>query len=544
MKSISSLNVYKKVAIVRRASDSLSYEDIDGTIKTISDLGEAAATSTPSLLAPRPKLEIPVPRIDEVEGYDEFVSPTFAIPTSYVRYRRRTPEEVESGLEYTADAEDEVWILNNAKFGGNAKGKGLSDDGHARPQLPLSMMECMMDTMEKATGFETIITVNQAEMLVLKRMPSLMHVFPSKARAGVVTLKHVIQDIYSYWVQKRSKLKRPLIRRFWPVTACDDTNPHLVFRPREKEKYKLRKKRQNDMDAYRKMKTLRNDFDRVRTLLELVKRRELLNRTMIRMQADWLDQRIYDLVDTSGLPRVSERVTKDDIEYSMDIPTHFEIGAMGTMVAKKKKRRRGGESGRTSPMPGVMDSGLDDSRVKSNAPPVNVAGKNGGEPAPNFLDPLTTRERYATSWDNAVPHITTWVDSRPLPTFRFRHRPRVGRGGRLVIDRIPHPPLPEINPMTIYTAGFGMKHSLKPKERLLDLLPEPVDHICVSRKIEELCAMAIKEDHDAAIAAINGQTASADLEGNDCDEVLVKIDDWLNTDDQLWGEERYAIGPI
>jgi hypothetical protein len=45
MKGIASLNVYKKVAIVRRASDTLSYEDIDGTIKTISDLGEAAATS-------------------------------------------------------------------------------------------------------------------------------------------------------------------------------------------------------------------------------------------------------------------------------------------------------------------------------------------------------------------------------------------------------------------------------------------------------------------------------------------------------------------
>ena len=44
MKGIASLNVYKKIAIVRRASDTLSYEDVDGATKTISDFGEAAAT--------------------------------------------------------------------------------------------------------------------------------------------------------------------------------------------------------------------------------------------------------------------------------------------------------------------------------------------------------------------------------------------------------------------------------------------------------------------------------------------------------------------
>jgi enhancer of polycomb-like protein len=506
-----------------------------------------AFDKNPSLLAPKPKLEIPVPRIDEVEDYDEHVPPNFHVPTSYVRYRRCTPEEDEAALEYTIDAEDEAWILNNAKFGGNAKKKiVVSHDGDFRTQLPLVMMERMLDSMEKATGFETIITVNRAEMLVVKRMPELLQMFPSKARAGVVTLKHVIQDVYTYWVQKRSKLKRPLLRRFWPVTACDDTNPHLVFRPREKEKYKLRKKRQNDMDAYRKMKQLRNDFEKVRTLLELVKRREQLNRTMIQMQADWFDQRMYDLVDTSGLPRVSKRLTKEDIEHSMEIPTHYEIGAMGTMVAKKKKRRRGGDSRSSSPISGVVDADINDGRSNSNAPPVNVAGKNGGEPAPNFLHPLNTRECYVASWDTSVPHITTWVDGRPLPTFRFRHRPRVGRGGRLIIDRMPHPPHPDITPVTMYTAGFGLERSLESKERLLDLLPDPIDHIGLSRKIEEMCAMAIKEDHDVAIATMAGQPLpqSSDPDEIACEAVLVKVEDWLECDDQRWGEERCSIGPI
>lgn len=501
---------------------------------------------TPSLLTSKPKLEIPVPRIDDVDEYDAQVPPTFAVPTSYVRYRRSTVEEDESGLEFTADAEDELWILNNAKFGGNAKDKGGIDHVHACPQLTLTMLELIMDSLEKATGFETIITVNQAEALALKRIPELIHMFPSKARAEVVTFKHVLQDVYSYWVQKRSKLKRPLLRRFWPVTACDDTNPHLVFRPREKEKYKLRKKRQNDMDAYRKMKQLKNDFDRVRTLLELVKRREQLNRTMIQMQADWLDQRIYDLVDTSGLPRVSNRVTKDDIEYSMEIPTHFDIGSTETTTAsKKKKRRRGGESRSGSPTQADTDNDVDEGRSNPSILPIIVAGRNGGEPAPNFLHPLLTRDSYATSWENAVPPLPTWVNGHINSNFQFRHRPRVGRGGRLIIDRIPHPTQPDRTPMTIYTAGFGLKRSLEPKGRLLDLLPDPVDHIGLSRKIEEMCAMAIKDDHDAAIAAISNQShITAESEENDYGEVLVKFEDWLDTDDQPWGEERYVIGLI
>ena len=500
---------------------------------------------TPSLLTTKPKLEIPVPRIDNVDEYDAQVPPTFAVPTSYVRYRRSTVEEDESGPEYVADAEDERWILNNTKFGGNPKDKDGIDHIHARPQLTLAMLELMMDSMEKATAFETIITVNQAEMLALKRIPELIHMFPSKAKAEIVSFKHVLQDVYSYWVQKRSKLKRPLLRQFWPVTACDDTNPHLVFRPREKEKYKLRKKRQNDMDAYRKMKQLKNDFDKVKTLLELVKRREQLNRTMIRMQADWLDQRIYDLVDTSGLPRVSNRVTKDDIEYLMEIPTHFEIGSTETMAAKKKKRRRGGESRSGSPMQADIDNDMDEGRPNPSVPPIVVAGRNGGEPAPNFLHPLKTRDCYATSWENEAPPLSTWVDGRLLPTFQFRHRPRIGRGGRLIIDRIPKRPHPDRSPMTFYTAGFGLKRSLEPKGRLLELLPHPVDHIALSRKIEEMCAMAIKHDQDAAIVAMSNQSHSAtESEENNYGEVLVKFEDWLDTNDQPWGEEHYAIGLI
>lgn len=52
----------------------------------------------------------------------------------------------------------------------------------------------------------------------------------------IMTNKQIVQEVYQYWVSKRQRYKKPLLRRFWPVTSINDTNPHLVFRPREKER--------------------------------------------------------------------------------------------------------------------------------------------------------------------------------------------------------------------------------------------------------------------------------------------------------------------
>jgi len=545
-KGIAALNVYKKVAIVRKSSDTLTYEDNDGNTRTIKDLAGAVSSAVPSL-QPKVKLDIPTPRIVTVDTYAKEMPATYQPPKSYIRYTKSTKQQLDEDLEYVADAEDEVWLHNNTKFGGSAR----SPDGRRRPQVTVAMMERMLDLLEKATGFEMIVTTDQAERLVFSKVPQFLHMFPYKATAGVVTSKHVVGDIYNYWVQKRSKLKRPLLRRFWPVTASDDTNPHLVFRPREKEKYKLRKKRQNDMESFRKLKQLRNDFQKVRVLLDLVKRREDLNRCTIQLQEEWFEQRMSDVMDTSGKPRHSPNLRRDKVERLLDIPRYFSTKSTAGGNRKKKRKRGGGwdEALELSPVPRTFDAETADAKPAAAGPPqapVNVAGKNHGEPAPLFLHPLKTRESYVTSWDNAVPLVTSYVNTHAAPTFRFRHRPRLGRGGRICIDRVPQPLHPDITPATVFTAGDGLVHSVEPKKQLIDLLPRPLDHASVSRKIEEMCVSAIQEDYETATgsAAASAAALTGAAEENDCDEMLIKLSDWLDTDDQAWGEERFAIGPL
>jgi hypothetical protein len=62
-----------------------------------------------------------------------------------------------------------------------------------------------------------------------------------------------------------------------------------------------------------------------------------------------------------------------------------------------------------------------------------------------------------------------------------------------------------------------------------------------------MCVSAIQEEYEITTAASANPSAAAmsgDAEENDGEEVLIKVSDWLDTDDQLWGEERFAVGPL
>ena len=75
---------------------------------------------------------------------------------------------------------------------------------------------------------------------------------------------------------------------------------------------------------------------------------------------------------------------------------------------------------------------------------------------------------------------------------------------------------------------------------------QPSQRPALSRRIENICLTALKEDYDsaAATAGLSGSASTVDAEENDGEVVVVKVADWLNTDEQLWGEERFSIGPI
>jgi hypothetical protein len=276
----------------------------------------------------------------------------------------------------------------------------------------------------------------------------------------------------------------------------------------------------------------------LRTALGLVKRREELKRTKTQLQIDLFQQRLYDAIDTSGRPKVS---TTSKIAVKCELEDN--TSALMDLQGRKNKRSRNTTvaGGRALDASGVGQAraiavGRQGTLDGQEGSAFNVAGRDFGEPAPNFLQPLHTRESYVTSWHEAVPNVATYVDSHLEAPTRFRNRPRIGRGGRLCIDRLPVPVNPAFEPPTVVTVGKGLPNYTEPKERLLDLLPKTLNHLVASRQIESICMAAVRDDIDRA-----GHSMAIDQDENDGAEVLVDANQWLETDEQCWGEERYSI---
>eukprot|EP00523_Entomoneis_sp_CCMP467_P014996 CAMPEP_0168771314 /NCGR_PEP_ID=MMETSP0725-20121227/3375_1 /TAXON_ID=265536 /ORGANISM="Amphiprora sp., Strain CCMP467" /LENGTH=653 /DNA_ID=CAMNT_0008820793 /DNA_START=22 /DNA_END=1984 /DNA_ORIENTATION=- len=635
----STLNVYKKISIIRRPEDSLTYEDAGGNVKTVSavELGEALHATQPNTndsdtaankqqqqqQAKKQKQDIPVPLIRAVGGYECDISATFQQPLSYVRYHRATPQELKDQLEYVLDAEDEAWLASkNSKLEESTKTTTkttatATTTTPAQPQpqrLTFDLLELMMDILEKETGFESIITTHTAYEVFAQKIPQLFSIFPAKQAkhsnsTTTTTAKQIISDVYNYWMHKRSKLKRPLFRRFWPVTSTDDTNPHLVFRPREKEKYKLRKKRQNDMDSYHKLQRLRRDFDTVRAVLALIRRREQVARVQLQLHMERHRQDLFELLDTSGSParQVVARgdgtttpaaslttanastlssttkmgLNKTTLQQILSIPHVFDVHGGGSSLIRGNKGGRQPHSRSHSTMVsgtnlatttggGSMMMDLSASSAfggpktatttaggtateSSNLGVPGAAGQKNGEPAPNFLQPLPTRQAYVTSWEGAVPHVTSYqANGQAKPTLSSDTDLALVEvvafasiGCRARINK---------PATTFFTASRGLANA-NPQHaqsaRLLDLLPRPLDTQEASRRIEELCVASIYEDHHQAMAAANAVAANPEAATNDeaflvndGDEVVVRTEAWLDTDDHLWGEERHSLEPL
>jgi enhancer of polycomb-like protein len=200
---------------------------------------------------------------------------------------------------------------------------------------------------------------------------------------------------------------------------------------------------------------------------------------------------------------------------------------------------------------GGVGGGQHPSSILPRPPPprnIVVAGHDDGYPAPNFLQPLASREsHFVTSWDYnnnssingalSMPSYINGISTTTPPTASvrveesFRHRPRLGRGGRIIIDRIPmvhhhygnssssssnnaphHKP-----PPTVITYGssqmkrrFGTtnnnndrvvngEYTTNPPQHY-DLLLQPSlgDTTALTRKIEEICALGLMEDYHTA----------------------------------------------
>ncbi|OWZ23855.1 hypothetical protein PHMEG_0001218 [Phytophthora megakarya] len=356
----------------------------------------------------RRKKDIPIPVILPVPTYDTSVPPDFEVPTSYVRFQTLPRDEESTGLESLGpesqdvevdlDLEDMRWLRRHPKYG---------VDGDPRYQLSQERFGQMLDALEKASALlnPNVMTLAEAEDVFAKRLA--MHKTP---------LNRVTCDVYAYWAAKRQKLRRPLLRRFWPQTPLNDTNPHSVFRPREKERYKLRKHRKNDLEGFRKLQQLRVDFERVKRLLDLVRRRERTKR----LQLDCLDeirrQAEHELTNRGPNAAVRKPVIPVDEERERH-----------KKKKKKKKKHRDNENGTAVEGPQIAPTFMEYD-TSANFVMEDTTDMDGS--------PRELSGPVYPSYPLSPPKLMAAIFQQPP---KYRCRGRIGRGGRLIMDRIPVP---------------------------------------------------------------------------------------------------------
>jgi len=262
------------------------------------------------------QFNLPVPESQKTNTFDEIVDSKFRVKNAYIRHRvvNTGDHEIGEETEYELSHEDMEWLRNHPVYG--SKGSSpMSED----------TLEKVIDVLERKTARNIIVKVDEAIAACEKHLNMTSE-----------SDRQMVVDVHHYWSQKRQRARKPLLRRFWPITAPNDSSPNLTFRPREEIKYRLRKKRQNDFDSLDKMISLRNDFEMMQCLLELVKRREQLKSYQCDLLRDEFEESIHELIYGAGQGPKVDLLAPDDITIG-PLPQHhveatFEAAQRATLA--------------------------------------------------------------------------------------------------------------------------------------------------------------------------------------------------------------------
>lgn len=412
-------------------------EKEEETEKHLQDILEAQNKGLVKKVA---ELVIPTPEVtEEQENHaDTLYKGTFKQSRQYIHVQPLTADQDKP--DYDMD-EDDLKFFNEE----------LRD--RKKFEVSLITFEDMIDRLEKNSG-QMVVSLKEAKML-LKEDDDL------------------ILAVYDYWLNKRLETQQCLI----PIVKCEPNrdqapgqtaNPYIAFR-RRTEKMQTRKNRKNEEDSYMRMLKLRRDINRVVMLLDMVKRREKLKKENLNLISDVYTKR-YQGEDWDGtlLQQVQvQRPAKVSLQpYPLSSWMNVGVSADMTMPVKREKRiyrkrkhhrsglMRNGISGllrgdRTllplmpDPLSSDEDRGssigaklsdADHDEVEEPEGPFAFRRKAGVQYLAPLEDLCADIDRYERA-EKYFPVMASLDLSRAPEHLGFCRR-RVGRGGRVVLDRV------------------------------------------------------------------------------------------------------------
>ncbi|XP_016424876.1 enhancer of polycomb homolog 1-like isoform X1 [Sinocyclocheilus rhinocerous] len=230
----------------------------------------------------RDNMVIPVPEAESnITYYDSLYPGDFRMPKQLIHIQPFSLDTEQP--DYDLDSEDEVFVNKLKK----------------KLEVEALQFEEMIDRLEKGSG-QQLVTLQEAKLL-LKEDDDL------------------IREVFEYWSRKRKLCKNgsliPTIKQEKrDVSSTND--PYVAFR-RRTEKMQTRKNRKNDEASYEKMLKLRRDLSRAVTVLEMIKKREKSKRELLHLTLEIVEKR--NAMPDFGLEVMAEALAMAKPVYKIPI---------------------------------------------------------------------------------------------------------------------------------------------------------------------------------------------------------------------------------
>ena len=291
-----------------------------------------------------------------------------------------------------------------------------------RRKLEVSKLtfEDMLDRLEKNSS-QSVVTLKEAR-LILKEDDDLILI------------------VYDYWLNKRLEAGQQLVARIRTQPAAvapAGLSPYVAFR-RRTEKMQTRRNMKNVEASYEAMLKLRRDLARAVTMLEMVKRREKTKKEKLNLTLDVFDKR-FQMGDWEGKALEYANQVRPKPPSSMSIQSWMNLASPPAKRTYRRRKRLRSVSGR-------QEKAAVDRReaAHSSEEDVQVNSEEEGEDNSPFVFRRKEGVQYHAPLDDfgnnnlkeesgqAGPYLATGIGGRCLGYCRRR----VGRGGRVVVDRL------------------------------------------------------------------------------------------------------------
>uniref|UniRef100_A0A3P9LNQ7 Enhancer of polycomb homolog n=1 Tax=Oryzias latipes TaxID=8090 RepID=A0A3P9LNQ7_ORYLA len=204
----------------------------------------------------RDSMVIPVPEAEcNITHYESLYPGEFKMPKQLIHIQPFSLDTEQP--DYDLDLEDDTFVNKLKK----------------RMEITPLQFEEMIDRLEKGSGQQPV-SLQEAKLL-LKEDDEL------------------IKEVFDYWSRKRKTCKGgsliPTVKQE-KRDGSSTSDPYVAFR-RRTEKMQTRKNRKNDEASYEKMLKLRRDLSRAVTILEMIKRREKSKRELLHLTLEIVEKR-------------------------------------------------------------------------------------------------------------------------------------------------------------------------------------------------------------------------------------------------------------